>query len=203
MATDIEQIIRNLEAFYDFSGKTVLHVGAGGGQLMGYAVNARRVLAIDDNSDAIKSLKTAIENLRLKNVSVLQRDFFEVDASGDVVFFEFCLHEIKDPDAALTKAFEMAAEVLILDHAPESRWAWFTAETEKATASWNAVKRFSISEERKFHAVQKFADFGELYEKVKVLGEPSLSRILEYKDKRDILIGMDYTLALIRNLVFV
>ena len=199
MATDIQQIIRNLEEFYDFSGKTVLHVGAGGGQLMGYAGVANRVLAIDDNSDACKSLETAIENLGLENVSVLQSDFFEVDASGDVVLFEFCLHEIKDPGAALGKAFEMAKEILILDHAPESEWAWFTAETEKATASWNAVKRFGITREIMYHAVQKFSDYHELYDKVKVLGEPSVSRILKYQDNSNILIGMDYTLALIRN----
>jgi precorrin-6B methylase 2 len=197
MATDIHRIIQNVIAFYNFSGKTVLHVGAGGGQLMGYAGNAKRVLAIDDNSDAIKSLESAIGNLGLKNVSVLQSDFFEVDASGDVVFFELCLHEIEDPHAALGKALEMAEEVLVLDHTPESPWAWFTAETEKAAASWNAVKRFSIAKERMFHADQKFTDFWELHEKVKVLGEPSVSRILKYKDKKEIQIEMDYTLALI------
>ena len=199
MATDIQQIIRNLEAFYDFSGKTVLHVGAGGGQLMGYAGSANRILAIDDNSDAIKVLESAVENLGLKNVSVLQSDFFEVDASGDVVMFEFCLHEIEDPAAALKKALEMAKEVLILDHAPESKWAWFTAETEKATASWNAVRGFNISREKVFHGVQKFSDYRELYDKVEVLGEPSISRILDYKDKRDIIVGMDYILVLMRD----
>ncbi|UCE19552.1 MAG: class I SAM-dependent methyltransferase [Gemmatimonadota bacterium] len=199
MATDIQQIIRTLEAFYDFSGKTVVHVGAGGGQLMGYAVGAKRIFAIDDNSDTIKFLKSVVENLRLTNVSTLQSDFSDVDASGDVVFFEFCLHEIEDPGAALGKALEMAAEVLILDHAPESQWAWFTAETEKATASWNAVKRFGISRERMYHAVQKFSDYQELYDKIKVLGEPSVSRIFEFKDKKNIHVGMDYTLALIQN----
>lgn len=200
MATDIQQIIQNVVAFYDFSEKTVLHVGAGGGQLMGYAGSAKRILAIDNNIEAIKALESAMENLGLKNVSVRYGDFYEVDASGDVVFFEFCLHEIKDPDAALGKAFEMAEDVLILDHAPESQWAWFTAETEKATTSWNAVERFTISKKRMFHALQKFRDYQELHDKVKVLGEPSVSRILEFKDKKDILIGMDYTLALIHHL---
>jgi 2-polyprenyl-3-methyl-5-hydroxy-6-metoxy-1,4-benzoquinol methylase len=47
MATDIGAIERNLQSFYDFQDKSVIHVGAGGGQLIGYAAITRSVLAID------------------------------------------------------------------------------------------------------------------------------------------------------------
>jgi hypothetical protein len=36
MATDIARILKNLTAFYSFAGKSVIHVGAGAGQLIGY-----------------------------------------------------------------------------------------------------------------------------------------------------------------------
>jgi hypothetical protein len=34
VATDVQALIRNLTTFYDFSGKSIIHVGAGGGQLI-------------------------------------------------------------------------------------------------------------------------------------------------------------------------
>jgi len=122
-----------------------------------------------------------------------------MNTSVDVVFFEFCLHEVKDPGAALERAFEMAEEILIIDHAPESQWAWFTAETEKATVSWEAVRGLSIVGERTYHAVQKFSDHRELHDRIKVLGEPSVSRILQYEGEQNIRIEMDYSMALIHN----
>ncbi len=44
MAADIAAIMRSIEAFYDFTGKSVIHVGAGGGQFVDYAGRARKVL---------------------------------------------------------------------------------------------------------------------------------------------------------------
>jgi hypothetical protein len=35
VATDIEAIIRNIGSCFDFTGKSVIHVGAGGGQFIG------------------------------------------------------------------------------------------------------------------------------------------------------------------------
>ena len=47
-----------------------------------------------------------------------------------------------DPEAALRHARALAPETLVIDHAPESHWAWHTAETEKAAmagSSWAAM----------------------------------------------------------------
>ena len=62
MATDIAAIVRNLEAFYPFKDKAVLHVGAGGGQFIGYAVHAKRVVGVDPDPEAVDRLKTAVRD---------------------------------------------------------------------------------------------------------------------------------------------
>lgn len=198
MATDIQAILDNLERFYDFAGKDVVHVGAGGGQLMGYARRARRVTAVDSDAAAVALLEAKLEELGRPNVAVRQADFLDFDGRADVVFFEFCLHEIERPDAALAHAFSIAAEVLVADHAPQSAWAWYTAETEKASRGWAAVERYPARREAlDVHALQLFPDQEALRARLAVLGEPSLSRVLDYRGRRDIVIGMDYRLALI------
>jgi predicted RNA methylase len=60
MATDIQKIIDNLTVFYDFSGKNVIHVGAGGGQIIAYAHLAKSVLAMDTDADAVEHLRNAV-----------------------------------------------------------------------------------------------------------------------------------------------
>ena len=50
MATDLDTILRDIERCYDFGGRSVIHVGAGGGQLIGYARNARSVLGVDTDA---------------------------------------------------------------------------------------------------------------------------------------------------------
>ena len=79
MATDIALILRRLEAFYAFDGKVVLHVGAGGGQFIGYAARAGRVVAVDPDPEAVDRLKGAVRDAHLTDrVHVLQADFFTV-----------------------------------------------------------------------------------------------------------------------------
>ncbi|MDD4857209.1 MAG: hypothetical protein PHD74_03785 [Candidatus Krumholzibacteria bacterium] len=56
MATDIGKIVENLVSFYDFKGKDVVHVGAGGGQLVGYAHSPRKITAIDNDRSAVERL---------------------------------------------------------------------------------------------------------------------------------------------------
>lgn len=199
MATDIEQIARNLETFYDFEGKSVIHVGAGGGHLIGYAARARSVLGVDSDEAAVAHLRTAIREKDLEDrFEVLVADFESVTTKADVVFFEFCLHEIIDPALALAHAMSLAPEILVLDHRPDSSWAWYTCETEKARRSWGAARELAVVREASYAAVQIFRDHAELSSKIQVLGEPAVSRIAEFAGQDDITIDMGYAAALLR-----
>lgn len=198
MAADIHAIIRDLESFYDFTGKTVIHVGAGGGQLVAYAHRARSVYAVDPDPAAVARLETALRAADLaERFQVVSGRFEEVTATADVVFFEFCLHEIDDPAAALAHARTLAPEAVVIDHAPDSPWVWLMDEGGKLTRSWRAVAQTTVSRQAVFTGIQRFQFFQELQAKLESLGEPTLTRIQEYRDRRDFTIGMDYRTALI------
>lgn len=199
MATDIDAIIRNLENFYDFNDKSVIHVGAGGGQFIEYAARARSVLGVDPDQESVERLQSAVKEKGLADrFKVVTSDFASITAEGDVVFFEFCLHEIADPAAALSHAQSLAPEIVVIDHDPESQWAWYCCETEKAERSWREALKLPIVREASFPATQHFRDYSELASKVEVLGETSMSRIEDFAGQRDITIGMSYKIALLR-----
>ena len=198
MATDIAKVLANLASVYDFNGKSVIHVGAGGGQFVGYAGKARHVLAIDPEPEAVFKLRAAIEAIGLGDrFTVRQAGFASIGERADVVFFEFCLHEIDDPEAALRHARTLAPETLVIDHAPESRWAWHCAETEKAARSWAAVERAGIRRDQRFTGQQLFPDVEALVTRLASLGEPSASRARALGTATDIAIEMIYRIATI------
>ena len=198
MATDIDAVVNNLTSFYDFSNKRVIHIGAGGGQLIGYAGAAKSVFAVDTDKIAVEHLEDAIVEQRLvEKFTVVHGDVLAVSEKADVVFFEFCLHEIERPDRALVHARSLAPEILVLDHSPDSRWAWHTDETEKATRSWSAVTSAGIVRKTEFSAVQRFDDHAQLLDKVKILGTTAIDRAAVYTDKKNIEIEMKYTAALV------
>jgi tRNA A58 N-methylase Trm61 len=198
MATDINKILSNLTAFYDFQGKKVIHVGAGGGQLIGYADITSHVWAVDSEEEAVTSLRERIDRERLAGkVNVIEGDFYTQSFDADVVLFEFCLHEMKDPLAAIEQARTMAGDVVVIDHKEDSPWAWFVCETEKAEVSWEAVRKSGIVEGRSFEAVQLFADYEELFDKVSVMGAEGIRRIADFQGVKNIEIKMSYQLALI------
>ncbi len=198
MATDIEVVLSNLTEFFDFGDKTVVHVGAGGGQFIRYAVRARHVVAVDPDPAAIERLRLAVNAAQLDGTFTVRLEVFEkVGDSADVVLFEFCLHEMDDPDAMLRHARRIAPETVVIDHAPDSRWAWYTAETEKAARSWAAVERAGIRRERCCSGLQRFADGIELLEKVRSQGEPAVSRALKHAGTDPIEIEMTYRVALL------
>jgi ubiquinone/menaquinone biosynthesis C-methylase UbiE len=198
MATDIEAIIRNIEPCYDFTGKSVIHVGAGGGQFVGYAGRTRKVLGVDPDPGAVERLKQVIREKGLESrFSALQGDILTVTARADVVFFEFCLHEIADPRAALRHARTLAPETLVVDPAPGSTWAWYLCEAEKVQRGWAAAEESRLALDRRFEGVQRFHDHAELLAKVQVLGESVIRRIEEFRDRRDFTIDMPYRVALL------
>lgn len=198
MATDIGLVLANLMQFYDFWGKTVVHVGAGGGQFVRSAEKARRVVAVDSDPAAIARLKLAVDAARLGGIFEFREEPFEaVGDRADVVFFEFCLHEMVEPDAVLRHARELASDTVVIDHAPESKWAWYVAETEKAAQSWAACERAGIRREQKHFGLQRFDDGDALLEKVRSQGEPAVSRALAQAGPAPIEIEMTYRIALL------
>jgi hypothetical protein len=198
VATDTRQIVANLVAFYDLADKTVVAVGAGGGQLVEYARGTRRVVAVDKDGAAIDRLAARARACGLAERFVLvPRDFFEVRASGDVVLFEFCLHQMADPARAIRRAQELAEDVLVLDHAPVSRWSWCAAEEDRMETAWKAVESRSVRRRLDVEAAQRFCDYAELEARLAGQGPVSLERIGAYRGHAPICIPMPYRLALL------
>jgi tRNA A58 N-methylase Trm61 len=198
MATDIKTIVANLLAFYDFRDRTIISIGAGGGQFIEYGRTAGKVIAVDNDPSAMEKLR---ENLKLSGLedkfTTVVEDFDRTALRGDAVLFEFCLHEMKDPEAAVKHARSLAPDVIIIDHWPGSEWSFIAAEEAKVAAGWQALMRFAFKKEQKHDTVQIFKEYDELYAKVKGQGETSIAHIVKYKGKTDIVIPMSYGLVLI------
>ncbi len=200
MATDVQAILDDLESCYDFGGKSVIHVGAGGGQLVGYAHKARAVLGVDTDAAAVGRLEEKVRELGLAGrYRVKQADVLSVAEHADVVFLEFCLHEMVDAPTALEHARRLAPDVLVADHAPGSPWSWYLCEAEKVLRGWGAAESSPLALDRTFTALQRFHDHAELLAKIAVMGECSVRRIEEYRDRRDFTIAMPYRVALLKR----
>ncbi len=198
MATDINAIISNLLSFYDFNNKTIISVGAGGGQFIEYAHNAAKVYAVDNDSMALERLSDSLVNAGLTDrFTLVHSEFEEVSLKGDVVLFEFSLHEMPDAEASVRKALTMAPELVISDHLPGSEWAYVVGEEQKVADSRMAVERFTIKRHVGYDSCQRFAGYNELYQKVKGQGDEVIRRISKYKNQTGIEIPMPYGFVLI------
>jgi len=198
MVKDIKSVIANLLAFYDFRDKTIISVGAGGGQFIEYGRAAGKIIAVDNDPSAMEKLRASLKLSGLENkFTIVLEDFRRTVLRGDAVLFEFCLHEMKDPETAVKHARSLAPDVIIFDHWPGSEWSFLAAEESKVAASWQALMHFAMKKEQKHDAVQVFKDYEELYAKLKGQGETSIARIAKYKGKTDIAIPMSYGLVLI------
>lgn len=200
MAADYTLMIRNLLKFYDFKDKTMICIGAGGGQFIGYSQPPKKIIAIDQDTGALEQLRLVIiKNNIADKFELVHSDFLTMDlpVHGDVVLFEFCLHEMADAAVALTRAGKLADDVVVFDHGLKSQWAYHVVEEEKVRVSWQAVKRFKVSKHREYSAEQKFKDYDELLAKVKPQGEIAIHRIEKFKGKVNFTIPFTYELALI------
>jgi SAM-dependent methyltransferase len=198
MATDIKKVIRNLLSFYDFKDKELISVGAGGGQFIEYGRTARSVIAVDNSAEALDNLRQGLAGSGLEGkFTLVHSDFQRCDVKGDVVMFEFCLHEMPDPAQAVERARKMADDLLVLDHWPGSEWAYYVSEEEKVACSWQALQAFHFRNEQKYEAVQFFRDYEELYRKVRAMGEVSIRRIKPFIGRKNFSIPMSYGFALI------
>jgi len=177
MAADMEAIKARAAAFYDFAGKTVLHVGAGGGQLVDAARGAARITAIDVDEAAVRRLADAARAKGLDDrLEARVADFMSWDETADVVLLEFCLHEMPDPAAALRKARSLAPDVVVIDHDAGSPWAAFTGEAEKVASGGAALDAARPRRSETAVVPQAFASREELEKKIAVLGAAALAR---------------------------
>ncbi len=198
MATDYGRIIRNLLGFFDFSGRIVIAVGAGGGQLTEYGRPAAKVIAVDQDPAALDMLRRRLAPAGLADkFALVHSTFLDFREKGDVVLFEFCLHEMPDPSAAMAHARTLAPAVVVMDHWPGSEWAFIVAEEDKAAAVWAAVAASLPEKTASFEASQVFGGFEELWQKVHGQGEKSLARIERFRGLSDISIPMSYGFALL------
>jgi Methyltransferase domain len=198
VAADYEKMAENLGRFYDFAGKTVLYVGAGGRQLLSPAFRTRKIVAIDQNVEALRELRECVAAGGLQEkVQVVGASFESIESQGDVVYFEFCLHEMMDPHLALSHARRLAPDIVVYDHSPGSQWIYFGAEEDKVRSSCEVMERFGIQRRERFHAEQRFADYDELLAKVSPQGAVAVQRAGCFVSAANIAIPMDYELVLL------
>ena len=198
MESDIQTLMENVESCYDFRNKSVIHVAAGGGQLVGYGAAARSVLAVDADPEGARRLGVLLrEKGLLSRFIVFKGDFLSVRARADVVFFEFALHRMADPADALRHARTLAPETLVVDAAPGSRWAWYMGDETGVERSWEAVDRQRVARDDSFMGAEQFRDYDALLVRVRPRGEPAIGRIEEFRGRQGIAIQMPYRIALL------
>jgi predicted RNA methylase len=196
--TDLAEIVRNLTAFYDFTGRSLVSVGAGGGQLIEYARPAQHVIAVDKDEAAMARLSERVVDLGMADrFTFVNADVLAVQARGDVVLFEFCLHQMDQPERALDHASSLAPEVLVIDHAPLSRWEWYAAEEAGVEAAWKAALRKPPKRRQTVEALQRFEDFSALETRLAHQGPVSRERIEALRGQASIRIPMPYWIALL------
>jgi hypothetical protein len=159
-------------------------------------VAARLPISFSNPGNCQWEAKVIAEGLQ-DRVEVIHADFCETSPRGDVVYFEFCLHEMNDPRQALRHALTLAPEVLIFDHLPESEWAFHAAEEDKVRRSTDALADFACARHQAFRTEQRFPEYRQLLEKVSCQGEVALQRAERYRDSTGIAIPMTYGLSLL------
>ena len=182
---------KNLRCFYDFTDKVVLFVGAGGKQLLDLSIRTRKVIAIDENVQSLSELKSN------NSVEVVASRFEDVTLCGDVVYFEFCLHEMDDPGKALCHARTLAPDIMVYDHAPGSEWVFYGDEEEEIRRSAEAMERFGVRRRETLRTEQRFRDHAELLAKVSPQGAIAIQRAQRFAGAMNIVIPMSYELALL------
>ena len=198
MAADYALLTANLHRFYDFAGKVVLVVGAGGGQLLDPACQTKKLIAIDRDREALDKLEAKISASGSRDsIEIVCASLEDVRLSGDVVYFEFCLHETSDPLQALTHARTLAPDSVVFDHLPDSPWSFHAAEEDKVRRSTEAMERFGIRRRQSLSIEQRFTNYDELLAKIGVQGELAIERAQRFRRATNITIPMHCGLALL------
>ena len=193
MATDLVQLVQNLQGCYSFTEKSICVAGAGGGQIIALYRQARTIAAVDCDPAALNALKEKVQGDQLRErMRFFCEDFLAHRQSADVVVFEFSLHEMADPAAALAHARTLAPDIVIFDHAPGSEWAWHAGEEDKIARSFAALAAAGIRRRADFHAVQTFDDRTRLEERIKEQGREAIARAQKFPQGEPITIDMEY-----------
>lgn len=198
MATDYSQLTENLLRFYDFTNKVVLFVGAGGRQLLAPSAGTKKLIAIDQDLGALAELRSNIAARGMQDsVEVVGSKFEDVARPGDVTYFEFCLHEMADPQKALTHAKNLARDIVVFDHSPGSEWIFYGAEEDKVQNSAEIMQQFGLRKCERFQTEQRFEDYAGLLAKVSPQGPVAVQRIQRFAGATNIAIPMSYELNLL------
>ncbi len=198
MATDYVKLAADLSRFYDFSDKVVLYIGAGTRQLLDPATPTKSLVAIDKDEEVLGELKARIAAEHWgERIKSLAADFLDINLRGDVVYFEFCLHEMEDPERALAHAKSLATDVVVYDHSPGSEWVFYCDEDHKVACSTAAMRRLGVRRRQTFTDVQRFADHAELLAKVASQGATAVDRASRFAMAQNIVIPMSYELDLL------
>lgn len=198
MPTDYAKLSENLRHFYDFIDKEVLYIGAAGRQLLDPATRVKKLIAIDKDVEALRQLEASIVARNLQNsVEVIGASFEMVTRHADVIYFEFCLHEMDDSERTLVHAKSLAPDVVVYDHSPGSEWCWYGAEEDKVSHSSAAMKHFGVRHHQAFQAEQRFGNHAELIAKVAPQGAVAIQRAQRFAGTAPIVIPMNYELNLL------
>jgi len=197
VAADLAQLTRELCRFYDFTGKVVVYVGAGSRQLLDPAVHTRKKIYIDQDSQALEQLRANLVTTANEESEVIASRFEDVNLTGDVVYFEFSLHEMDDPFKALNHARSLAPDIVVFDHASGSKWIFYGAEDEKVRDSADAMLSLGIRKQETYRTEQRFHEFSELLTKMEGQGPVAKERIQCFARFKDITIPMKCDLVLL------
>jgi hypothetical protein len=95
------------------------------------------------------------------SVQIITSPFEEITRKADVVYLEFCLHEMNDPCLALTHARSLAPNPVVFDRSAGSAWAFYAAEDNKVRRS-EALQNFGTRRRVTRLTVQHFRNHAEL-----------------------------------------
>ena len=102
-----------------------------------------------------------------------------------------------DPRKALTHARNLARDIVVFDHSPDSEWIFYGAEEDKVRNSAQTMERCGLRRCERFHAEQRFADYAELLAKVGPQGPVAVQRVQRFAGATNIVIPMRYELNLL------
>jgi hypothetical protein len=194
MVADYKRLSDVLGRFYDFSGKRVLAVGAGS-RLLDLAIPMKELIILDRDADALDQVRAGLDGSR--PVELVNGRFEEFSRRADVVYMEFCLHEMADPDGALAHGKALARDVVVFDHRPESEWVFLAAEEGDVARGARAIDEGGARFRQSLIAHQHFQSHGELVEKLASRGALAQDRAQRYRGAKNIVIPMTCELALL------